>query len=99
MDPGIPVARPRLQQKHAMAAVRRQPVGEDASRRAGAGDDVVVGSVFKLAHRPHLSLAIAPDDSLPPALVRPTSPGAGDDFFDKAAPHFTFFSFQNVTRT
>src|SRR3546814_8993804 len=43
MDPGIPVARPRLQQKHAMAAVRRQPVGEDASRRAGAGDDVVVG--------------------------------------------------------
>src|SRR3546814_15243691 len=40
MDPGIPVARPRLQQKHAMAAVRRQPVGEDASRRAGAGAEI-----------------------------------------------------------
>src|SRR3546814_1745571 len=65
-----------------------------SSDLAGAGGDVVVGSVFKLAHRPHLSLAIAPDDSLPPALVRPTSACAGDEFFEKAAPQFNFFSCQ-----
>src|SRR3546814_6275294 len=46
IDLGIPVARPRLPQKHAMAAVRPQPVGGDASRRDGAGDDGVVGWVL-----------------------------------------------------
>src|SRR3546814_19586775 len=44
MDPGIPVARPRLQQKHATAAVRRQPAGAAASRCAGAADAVKNGS-------------------------------------------------------
>src|SRR3546814_16689172 len=37
MDPGIPVARPRIQQKHAMAAGRRQPVesGKASGRERG----------------------------------------------------------------
>ena len=43
MDPGIAVLAAGLQQQHAMAAGFRQPRGEHASRRSGAGDDVVVG--------------------------------------------------------
>ena len=45
VDPGIAVLAARLQQQHAVASGLRQPRGKHASRRPGAGDDVVVGLV------------------------------------------------------
>ena len=41
VDPEIGVLRAGLQQQHRMFAVRAQPVGEHASGRSGADDDVV----------------------------------------------------------
>ena len=41
VDPGVGVARTGLEQQHRVAAVRGQAIGEDASRRSGAHDDVV----------------------------------------------------------
>ena len=47
MDPEIGVLGAGLQQQHGMFAVRAQPVGQHASRRAGADDDVVeFGSII-----------------------------------------------------
>ncbi len=43
VDPRIAVARTGLEQQHRMPAPGREPVGEHASRGAGADDDVVVG--------------------------------------------------------
>ena len=43
VDPGVAVLAAGLQQQYAVAAGFRQPCGEHASRRPGAGNDIVVG--------------------------------------------------------
>ncbi len=41
VDPRVGVARARLEQQHAVPAIRRKATGEDAARGTGADDDVI----------------------------------------------------------
>src|SRR5579883_3184249 len=49
MNPGIVILAARLEQQHAVLPRRAQPVGEHASRRAAANDDVIEAA--EVAHR------------------------------------------------